>query len=96
MRKIVYVPYYVNPGFISEDYNELPLLYRSDYIIVQSEKAKETCKGFPYYDRILPLGSPKFDKVINLYNKKQPHQKNGILILMEKMYFIKYNPYRFS
>ncbi len=68
--KIVYVPYYVNPGFISEDYNELPLLYRSDYIIVQSEKAKETCKGFPYYDRILPLGSPKFDKVINLYNKK--------------------------
>lgn len=68
--KLVYVPYYVNPGFISDDYNELPLLYRSDYIIVQSEKAKETCKDFPYYDRVLALGSPKFDKVINLCNEK--------------------------
>lgn len=68
--KLVYVPYYVNPGFISDDYNELPLLYRSDYIIVQSEKAKETCKDFPYYNRILALGSPKFDKVVNLYNEK--------------------------
>ena len=27
-EKLVYVPYYVNPGFISDDYNELPLLYR--------------------------------------------------------------------
>ena len=40
-------PIIVNPGFISDDYNELPLLYRSDYIkFVQSEKAKETCKDF--------------------------------------------------
>ena len=42
--KLVYVPYYVNPGFISASYNKLPLLYRSDYIIVQSNMAKETCK----------------------------------------------------
>ncbi len=68
--KIVYVPYYVNPGFISDDYNELPLLYRADYIVVQSEQAKETCKSFPYYNRVLALGSPKFDKVINMYNQK--------------------------
>lgn len=64
--KLVYVPYFVNSGFLSEDYNELPLLYRSDYLVLQSERMKETCKGFPYYDRVLPFGSPKFDKVIRL------------------------------
>jgi hypothetical protein len=68
--KLVYVPYYVNPGFLSRDYNELPSLYRADYIVLQSERMKETCKNFPYYDRVLPLGSPKFDKVIRLNNEK--------------------------
>lgn len=68
--KIAYVPYFVNPGFLSGDYNMLPLLYRSDYIILQSEKMKDTAKEFPYYDRILPLGSPKFDKVIKLNDEK--------------------------
>ncbi len=68
--KIVYVPYFVNPGYLSGDYNELPLLYRADYIVLQSEKMKETSKGFPYYDRVLPLGSPKFDKVIQLNNAR--------------------------
>lgn len=68
--KIVYVPYFVNPGFLSEDYNELPLLYRADYIVLQSERMKETCKNFPYYNRVLPFGSPKFDKVIQLNNAK--------------------------
>ncbi|MCM1467479.1 MAG: hypothetical protein NC086_04975, partial [Alistipes sp.] len=66
--KMVYVPYYVNPGFLSGDYNKLPLLYRADYIVLQSEKMKETCKEFPYYERVLPFGSPKFDKVIRLNN----------------------------
>ena len=67
--KFAYVPYYVNPGFLSGNYNELPSLYRADYIVLQSEKGKETCKGFPYYDRVLPFGSPMFDKVIRLNNE---------------------------
>lgn len=62
--KLVYVPYFVNPGFVSDNYNMLPLLYRADYLVLQSERMKETCKEFPYYDRVLPFGSPKFDKVI--------------------------------
>lgn len=66
--KVVYVPYYVNPGYLSGEYNELPSLRRVDYIVLQSEKMKETCREFPYYDRVLPLGSPKFDKVIRLNN----------------------------
>ena len=76
--KLVYVPYYVNPGFISAGYNKLPLLYRSDYIIVQSNMAKETCKEFPYYDNVLALGSPKFDKIIELdkQNVSAPEEWN--------------------
>lgn len=76
--KLVYVPYYVNPGFISASYNKLPLLYRSDYIIVQSYMAKETCKEFPYYDNVLALGSPKFDKIIELdkQNVSAPEEWN--------------------
>ncbi|MGN0161806.1 MAG: CDP-glycerol glycerophosphotransferase family protein [Lachnospiraceae bacterium] len=66
--KLAYVPYYVNPGFLSDDYNLLPLLHRADYLIFQCEEMKESCKEYPYYDRVLPLGSPKFDKVIRLNN----------------------------
>lgn len=69
-KKMVYVPYYVNPGFLSGDYNQLPLLSRADYIVFQSEKMKETCREFSYYDRVLPFGSPMFDKVIQLNNAK--------------------------
>lgn len=65
--RIVYVPYFVNPGFLSDDYNLLPLLFRADYLVFQSERMKETCKEYPYYDRVLPFGSPKFDRVIKLY-----------------------------
>lgn len=67
--RLVYVPYYVNPGFLSENYNELPLLYRADHIVLQSERMKETCKNFPYYNRVLPFGSPLFDKVIRLHRE---------------------------
>lgn len=66
--KIAYVPYYVNPGFLSSNYTGLPLLYRADYIVLQSELGKESCREFPYYDKVLPFGSPMFDKVIRLNN----------------------------
>lgn len=70
--KIAYVPYYANPGYLSGDYNLLPLLYRVDYLIFQSEQMKESCKEFPYYNKVLPFGTPKFDKLYNL-------QKEGVL-----------------
>lgn len=62
--KLVYVPYYVTTGFISPEHMLLPVYRNMDFMIVQSEYAKETCKGMYYYDKILPLGSPKLDNVI--------------------------------
>lgn len=68
--KLAYVPYYVNAGFISSVYIDLPLLHRADYLFFQSERTKRSCEGQPYYDRIVPIGSPKFDKVIRLMKDK--------------------------
>lgn len=64
VRKLVYVPYYVNCGRISTVQAMLPAYVNMDYMVVQSQEAKDTCKGQFYYDKVLPLGSPKFDKVI--------------------------------
>lgn len=74
--KLAYVPYYVNAGFISDVYIDLPLLHRADYLFFQSERAKKSCEGQPYYDRIVALGSPKFDKVIQLMKNKPDAPKD--------------------
>ncbi|NLL75918.1 MAG: hypothetical protein GX235_01520 [Clostridiales bacterium] len=66
IRKLVYVPYYVTGGFIAEEHLELPVYHNMDYMIVQSEYAKSFCRGTYYYDKILPFGSPKLDRVIRL------------------------------
>lgn len=82
--KLAYVPYYVNAGFISDDYIDLPLLHRADYLFFQSERAKKSCEGQPYYDRIAPLGSPKFDKVIRLMKNKPDVPKDWNIDLSGK------------
>lgn len=64
IRKLIYVPYYVTTGFISPEHLELPVYHNMDYMVVQSEYAKNSCKGMYYYDKILPFGSPKIDGVI--------------------------------
>lgn len=64
--KLVYVPYYVTGGFIAKDHLGLPVYQNMDYMVVQSEYAKSFCQGMYYYDKVLPLGSPKLDRVINL------------------------------
>lgn len=64
VQKLVYVPYYVTPGWISMDHLQLSVYNHMDYMIAQSGYAKECCTGMPYYHKIMPFGSPKFDKVI--------------------------------
>lgn len=70
VRKLVYVPYYVTTGYISQEHLQLPVYFHMDYMIVQSEYFKSGCKGMHYYDKILPLGSPKLDRVIRLCREK--------------------------
>ncbi len=66
VNKLVYVPYYVTSGFIAPEHLALSVYQHMDYMVVQSEYAKSFCKGMPYYDKILPFGSPKLDRVIRL------------------------------
>ncbi|WMC93863.1 hypothetical protein [Kineothrix sp. MB12-C1] len=70
VNKLVYVPYYVTQGFLSWDQLRLPVYDNIDYMIVQSEYAKSYCKDMPFYHKVLPLGSPKIDKVVRLCNER--------------------------
>ncbi len=73
---LVYVPYYVTAGFFSEGHRNLSVYRNMDYMIAQSEHFKEEAKGQPYYDKMLPLGSPKLDRVIRICrdNRSLPEQ----------------------
>lgn len=64
--KLVYVPYYITTGYISPEHLQLPAYASMDYMIAQSEKFKSGCEGMIYYDKILPFGSPKADRVIQM------------------------------
>lgn len=65
VNKLIYVPYYVTSGFISQEHLTLSVYQHMDYMVVQSEYAKRFCEGMFYYNKVLPLGSPKLDGIIN-------------------------------
>ena len=66
VNKLVYVPYYMTTGYISPEHLRLPVYEHMDYMIAQSDKFKDGCKGMSYYDKILPYGTPKADRVIKM------------------------------
>lgn len=68
--KLIYVPYYVTSGHVSEEHLQLPVYYNMDYMIAQSENYKEAFKEMPFYDKIQPFGSPKLDRVIHMSNQQ--------------------------
>lgn len=65
-KKLIYVPYYVTTGAISPEHTILPVYFHMDYAIVQGERFKRGFKGLPYEDKIIPLGSPKLDRIIRM------------------------------
>lgn len=65
--KLVYIPYYSTSGGMSEGQKTCPAYYHADYIVTQAEKYR----GFfdsAFSNKLLPLGSPKFDRVIRICN----------------------------
>ena len=64
---LVYIPYYSMSGGLSIR-NYAPAYANIDYMVIQSEYYRNSFdEKMPNY-KFLPLGSPKFDKVINLCN----------------------------
>lgn len=66
INTLVYVPYFVNFGVSELSYTpDLSAYHYVDYMIVQSKRNKQYFENTKFYDKVLPLGSPKIDRVIH-------------------------------
>ncbi len=65
---LVYIPYYSTTGGMSEAQDKCPAYYNVDYIIIQAEKYRKYFDPALPQEKLVPLGSPKFDRVIRLCN----------------------------
>ena len=71
--KLVYVPYSIFRREVPSSHQHLPIYENADYMIVQSKSLERAYKEEALKNKLLPLGSPKFDKVIS-------YQKQGVEI----------------
>lgn len=65
-RLLIYLPYFASPNGLSEGQSHMPAYRNIDYWIVTSEAYRESAKENPYYGKMVPLGSPKYDRVLRL------------------------------
>ena len=65
---LVYIPYYATSGGMSDDRGYMLSYYYADYIIIQSERYRKFFDPNLSGEKLLPFGSPKFDKIIRLCN----------------------------
>ena len=68
---LVYLPYYVTGGVVPEGHRFLPVHLHMDKMVIQSPKEERFFSQELFQGKLLPLGSPKFDKVV-AYEKKKP------------------------
>lgn len=73
---LVYVPYYSTTGGMSEGQALCPAYLNVDYIIIQAEKYKKYFDSSISEEKLLPMGSPKFDRIIQMCKNppKPPHE----------------------
>ncbi len=72
VKKLVYVPYYATDGLLSEEHKDTSVTHFMDYAVLQSEAMRADVKDSHFYDKILPFGSPKFDRVIRMCREGVP------------------------
>lgn len=65
---LVYIPYYTTSGGMNEGQSSCSAYYFADYIITQTEKYGKFFDPELPQEKFVPLGSPKFDKVMRLCN----------------------------
>ncbi|MGN0277784.1 MAG: hypothetical protein ACI4C4_00375 [Lachnospiraceae bacterium] len=87
-NKLVYIPYYATAGGMSEAQSTLPSYYYVDYIVIQAEKYRKYFDANLPEEKFLPLGSPKFDKVIRTCkNPPEPPASWKDKMAGKKVYF---------
>lgn len=85
---LVYVPYYSTAGGLSEGQGLCSAYLHADYIVVQAEKYIKFIDPSIPREKILPLGSPKFDRVLRLcQNPPQPPKAWKDKMEGKKVYF---------
>ncbi|MCI8834443.1 MAG: hypothetical protein HFH24_03580 [Ruminococcus sp.] len=63
---LVYIPYYSTAGGMSEAQATCSAYYQADRIIMQAEKYRKFYDPALPKEKLLPLGSPKFDRIIRI------------------------------
>lgn len=63
---LVYIPYFSTSGGMSEGQSSCPAYYFADYIVMQADKFRKFYDPKLPKEKLLPLGSPKFDRVMKL------------------------------
>jgi len=63
---LVYIPYYTTAGGMAEGQKQCMAYYHVDYIIIQTEKYRKFFDPALPDKKFVPLGSPKFDRVIHI------------------------------
>lgn len=87
-KKLVYVPYFVTSGGMSEGQTLCRAYLNADYIIVQSERHKAFYDSMIPREKLVALGSPKLDRVIRLcQNPPAPPQEWAEKLSGKTVYF---------
>ena len=85
---LVYVPYYSTAGGMSEGQKLCPAYVHADYIVTQGENYRQFFDEELPDEKFLPLGSPKFDKIIHkCQNPPQPPVEWAKMMEGKKVYF---------
>lgn len=77
--RLVYIPYYMTSGGMSEGQSFIPSYMNADYIVIQSPKFREYFDARIPDEKFLPFGSPKADRVIKkCQNPPAPPREWGL------------------
>lgn len=85
---LVYIPYFSTSGNMNEAQASCMAYYFADYIIIQAEKFRKFYDPELPKEKLVPLGSPKFDKVIRLcQNPPEPPEAWKEKMAGKQVYF---------
>ncbi|MBR1737229.1 MAG: hypothetical protein IJ736_09480, partial [Firmicutes bacterium] len=87
-EELVYIPYYSTVGGMAEMQYSCSAYYNADHIVIQAPKFRKYFDKDLPDEKFIPMGSPKFDRIINLC-KNQPKVPDewGEKIKGKKVYF---------
>lgn len=85
---LVYIPYFSTAGGMSEAQSKCIAYYYADYIMIQSEKFRKFYDPALPQEKLRPLGSPKFDRIVRICeNPPDPPAEWKEKMAGKKVYF---------